>query len=163
MRWPKIVSPDERCSWRTAKSCGPDASTPASTSQECFRILRGMVTRKPDHQGEHEASRNTIAQGMPDRFGEPVVTLLVRFFHLRARLRVRQAPGIPCALFRGGASFSQRLGYEVPRERIITALRANGSRECAPDDRLREAIQPSQDTASGLLRRVAPRNDGRGD
>jgi len=24
-----------------------------------------MVTRKPDHQREHEGNRNTIAQGMP--------------------------------------------------------------------------------------------------
>src|SRR5207247_8969352 len=28
----------------------------------------------------------------------------------------------------------------VPREGLIPSLRANGSRECAPDDRLREAI-----------------------
>jgi hypothetical protein len=33
---------------------------------------------------------------------------------------------------------------------------ANGSRECAPEDRLREAIQKLQ---TGLLRRCAPRND----
>jgi len=32
-------------------------------------------------------------------------------------------------------------------------LRANGSRECAPDDRLREAIQISHRQA-GLLRRL---------
>jgi hypothetical protein len=34
----------------------------------------------------------------------------------------------------------------------IPALRANGSRECAPDDRLREAIQRQQ-AKTGLLRR----------
>jgi hypothetical protein len=35
---------------------------------------------------------------------------------------------------------------------LSTSLRANGSRECAPDDRLREAIQePKRKT--GLLRR----------
>jgi hypothetical protein len=39
------------------------------------------------------------------------------------------------------------------------SLRAHGSRECAPDDRLREAIQRQQRT--GLLRRKAPRNDGK--
>jgi hypothetical protein len=38
-------------------------------------------------------------------------------------------------------------------------LRANGSRECAPDDRLSEAIQ-SYGRDSGLLRRFTPRNDG---
>ena len=44
---------------------------------------------KPDHQGEREISRNTIAQGMPDCFGEPVVITLVCFFHSHTRLRVR--------------------------------------------------------------------------
>jgi Family of unknown function (DUF5989) len=39
-------------------------------------------------------------------------------------------------------------------------LRANGSRECAPDDKLREAIHCSG--KAGLLRRFAPRNDDKG-
>src|SRR5437870_2897786 len=44
------------------------------------------------------------------------------------------------------------------RKNLAPSLRANGSRERAPDDRLREAIQnPARD--SGLLRRSAPRND----
>ena len=43
-------------------------------------------------------------------------------------------------------------------ETLVPSLRANGSRECAPDDRLREAIQ-SQECDSGLLRRFAPRKD----
>jgi hypothetical protein len=38
------------------------------------------------------------------------------------------------------------------------SLRANGSRECAPDDRLHEAIQ-YWGKRSGLLRRFTPRND----
>src|SRR4029077_1909053 len=42
-----------------------------------------------------------------------------------------------------------------------SSLRANGSRECAPDDRLREAIQLSS-RIDGLLRRFAPRKDGGG-
>src|SRR5579872_6204404 len=33
----------------------------------------------------------TIAQGMPDTFRRPVVDLLVCFFHLHARLRVRRS------------------------------------------------------------------------
>jgi hypothetical protein len=39
------------------------------------------------------------------------------------------------------------------------SLRANGSRECAPDDRLREAIHVSVMPRHGLLRYA--RNDGR--
>jgi hypothetical protein len=43
----------------------------------------------------------------------------------------------------------------------VSSLRANGSRECAPDDKLREAIHPTAKRKNGLLRRYAPRNDGR--
>jgi hypothetical protein len=45
---------DESACLRTAKSCGPDASTPASS----WRSYPPMtVTRKPDHRGEHEGNR----------------------------------------------------------------------------------------------------------
>jgi len=40
---------------RTAKSCGPDASTPASSWRETISPM--TVTRKPDHRGEHEGNR----------------------------------------------------------------------------------------------------------
>jgi hypothetical protein len=46
---------DESAYLRTAKSCGPDASTPASSlTEEIFRAA--TVTRKPDHRGEDEIS-----------------------------------------------------------------------------------------------------------
>src|SRR5258708_13841048 len=40
-----------------------------------------------------------------------------------------------------------------------SSLRANGSRERVPDDRLREAIHRAAQRKNGLLRRCAPRND----
>ncbi len=46
----------------------------------------------------HEVSRKTIARGTPGDPGVTVVTTLVCFFHLHARLRAHPAPGIPCAL-----------------------------------------------------------------
>jgi len=49
-----------------------------------------MVTITPDHQGERGRSRKTIAQGMPECFGEPVVTMLVCFHLSHARPRVRR-------------------------------------------------------------------------
>jgi hypothetical protein len=61
------VPPDERRVKRTAKSCGPDASTLAFKSAGSIPLA--TVTRKPDHRGDHVISRNTIARGMP---GEPV-------------------------------------------------------------------------------------------
>jgi hypothetical protein len=46
---------------RTVKSCGSDASTLASSRRD---NPLAMVARKPDHQGEREESRKTVAQGM---------------------------------------------------------------------------------------------------
>jgi hypothetical protein len=45
---------DECASLRTAKSCGPDASTPASS---VWSNPHATVTRKPDRRGEHEGNR----------------------------------------------------------------------------------------------------------
>ena len=45
---------DEDVDARTAKSCGPDASTLAYGDNAC---IAPAVTRKPDHRGEHEGSR----------------------------------------------------------------------------------------------------------
>jgi hypothetical protein len=63
---------DERHVTRTAKSCGPDASTLA------FKLVRGIslatVTTKPDHRGERDISRKAIARGMPGDSGVTVVT-----------------------------------------------------------------------------------------
>jgi hypothetical protein len=68
------------------------------------------VTNKPDRRGEHEISRKTIARGMPGDPGVTVVTTLVCFFHLHARLRAHQAPGIPCALVFLGERFMHDSG-----------------------------------------------------
>jgi hypothetical protein len=46
---------DERANWRTAKSCGPDASMAGVKSAE--EIPPATVTNKPDHRGEHEGNR----------------------------------------------------------------------------------------------------------
>jgi hypothetical protein len=49
------------------------------------------VTRKPDHRGEYEVSRKTIAQGMPGDSGVTVVT------NARAYYTTRAAAGAPGA------------------------------------------------------------------
>jgi hypothetical protein len=43
-----------------------------------------MVTRKPDHQGEHEGSVKTITRGMPECFGVTVVTNACAFYTTHA-------------------------------------------------------------------------------
>src|SRR6202022_5078952 len=60
------------------------------------------------------------------------------------------------------AAFDRPQGYRARGvdDAVNPSLRANGSRECAPDDMLREAIQNCFATEkTGLLRRSAPRND----
>jgi hypothetical protein len=39
------------------------------------------VAKEPGHRGEHEVNVKTIAQGRLGYSGEPVVTMLVWFFH----------------------------------------------------------------------------------
>jgi hypothetical protein len=56
------------------------------------------VTRKPDHRGEHEGNRKTIARGMPGKTGVTVVTTLVCFIYFAREAAGALAPGIPCAL-----------------------------------------------------------------
>jgi hypothetical protein len=53
------------------------------------RFLRTTGARKPGPREEHEGSRKTIAQGMPEMFGEPVVTILVCFHLSHTRPWVR--------------------------------------------------------------------------
>jgi len=68
----------------------------------------------------------------------------VRFLRsLHARPRMQRASGIPCALvIERRRIFGKPRAYRAARSRrcVSASLRANGSRECAPADRLREAI-----------------------
>ena len=62
---------DERRFSRTAKSCGPDAPTLASSFAEGKSALPGLdktypqatVAKELGHRGEHDISRKTIACG----------------------------------------------------------------------------------------------------
>jgi hypothetical protein len=61
---------DESAAVRTAKSCGPDLSTLRSTRQKM--ICRRWWQESPITKEITKETVKTIAQGMPDRFGEPV-------------------------------------------------------------------------------------------
>ena len=105
---------------RTAKSCGPDAPTLASSCDEANRFTRATVTTKPGHRGEHEGNRKTIAQGMPVDPGEPVATTRCIFCTNHG---CHRAPGIPRASLEGraapllfGANVVAKLGRSVSRE-----------------------------------------------
>ena len=98
---------------------------------------------KPAHRGEHEVSRKAIAQGMSECFRCPVcscapnVQFLAHETAGAARTRHSLRP-----LFGEGQRICKSSGKTCRENANVCppSLRANGSRECAPDDRLREAI-----------------------
>ena len=61
-----VGAADESAGPRTAKSCGPDAPTLASSLRQ---HPQATVANKPGHRGERVISRKTIARGMPDVSG----------------------------------------------------------------------------------------------
>jgi hypothetical protein len=69
---------------------------------------------------------------------------------------LRQCAGEGGVNFRwraGNAGPTKRFPIQFSSNRVSTpSLRANGSRECAPDDRLREAIHLAAQRKNGLLR-----------
>src|SRR5712671_7749129 len=112
------------------------------------------VATKPGHRGEREVSRKTIARGMPGLFrcdrGDYARVLC---FISHARLRVHQAPGIPCALCFLRANDFAKLGRVAPRECGVTSSNPVIARS--------KATKQSTLTSrrNGLLRFA--RNDGR--
>src|SRR4029077_13450251 len=96
---------------RTAKSCGPDAPTLASSSRDGVsaqpgadrpQIPQATVAKEPGHRGEREISRKTIACGDAGRF-RCTRCYSCASYHYKAhtRPRVQRAPGIPHALVWG--------------------------------------------------------------
>src|SRR3981189_1988601 len=109
------------------------------------------VTKKPDHRGEHEVSRKTIARGMPGNPGVTVVTTLVCFLLCtRGCGRIRRpafpAPSefrertFPAKLARKPAarSRSRARPHCVSPSLCLASLRAVSRRHC--EERRDEAI-----------------------
>jgi hypothetical protein len=112
---------DERRVMRTAKSCGPDAPTLASSR----RRQPTTVANKPGHRGEHEVTVKTIARGMPGGSGVTVVTMLVCSFYF-----AREAAGASSArhslrpLISQGQEFTAKLARNARRD--CRAVSGNG-------------------------------------
>jgi hypothetical protein len=66
--------------WRTAKTCGPDASALASSF--CGSIRESDGGKKADHRGERAISRKAIAQGMSDCLRCPVCSCAHFLVHI---------------------------------------------------------------------------------
>jgi hypothetical protein len=106
---------DEGAGARTVKSCGPDASTLASSWWKSFSANDGG--KKARSPGRSRISRKTIAWGMSGDPGDLAVNTRVHthYPHAHTRLRVRLAPGIPRALF-GGRTYQATFGRIASRK-----------------------------------------------
>ena len=99
----------------------------------------GTVANKPGTPRRARSSRKTIAQGMPDVSALPDdLCALYPFQH--TRLRVRPAPGIPCALFNRGRDALQAPDAKIaPREcgvmsSIVVPAKRSASRDPYPQN-----------------------------
>ena len=95
-------------------------------------ILSPMTgARKPDPRGEHEGNRKTIAQGRPDRSGEPVVTNLRVFYTTREAAGGLTRPAFPApSVFEGhefhnARAFSRRGKADVRPGEMSTQKRSS--------------------------------------
>src|ERR1700687_2381693 len=149
---------------RTAKSCGPDAPTLASSSRSCVGPTGLRQNLSADDGGKTARSPGRarrkplkpLRAGMPGDSGGLVVTR-VRSTNTIAHetagaLGIRHSPRPLWVEDNSNASGASRRENEVVCGTLSTSLRANGSRECAPDDRLREAIHSFFSRQDVLLR-----------
>src|SRR5438270_1731251 len=85
-------------------------------SEKCLACDGDNQARSPGRS--RRKPLKPLRAGMPGDSGEPVVTTLVCFLFLHARLRVHRAPGIPHALsYFSGATFMHHSGVKPPRDR----------------------------------------------
>ena len=98
MQWTRKLAQDEREPTRTAKPCGPDAPTLASSSWETS-FSGATVARKPGHRGEHEISRKPLRRESRIASAGPVCSCAFFCTFVHTRPRVQRASGFPCALF----------------------------------------------------------------
>jgi hypothetical protein len=109
---------DESARPRTAKSCGPDASTPASS----LRATASDGDKKARSPGRaRNKPLKPLRAGMPGNPGATVVTNSCASIISHARLRVHWAPGIPHALAWAEDSFTTRAHRAAGMQRCVCA------------------------------------------
>jgi len=132
---------------RTEKSCGPDASTPASSSREAS-FLGATVTNKPDHRGEREITVKTNCAGKAGCSGATVVTNAACFLHYTRGCGCSGHPAFPApSVFRANGSMHRSgvLRREKAGACLELAVIASGG--------AKQSIRPR--SKNGLLRRGA--------
>src|SRR6266566_5797365 len=144
---------------RTAKSCRSDA--PIVGVKSAIRSA-GDGVKKRGHRGEREVSRKTIARGMPDYSGEPVVTTLVCFFHCIRGCGCIGHPAFPAPSYQRRERFLQN--PDASRRGNAESCFGNWGNVIARSERTLTVIasEAKQSTLSlrgangGLLRGVCP-------
>jgi hypothetical protein len=105
-------------SQRTAKSCGPDAPTLASSRPRCLRITACDGDNKPGSPGR--ARRKPLKPLRREGRNDPVnlwcTYSYVFYFYIRGCGRIRR-PAFPAPSVMGGTRLLHHLGVFAPRER----------------------------------------------
>src|SRR6267154_508784 len=122
-----------------------DGSTNFGTWKASTRTCQSTITAR--------CTIRMIARDRAERI--PSLDTMCSLLALFLRLASLPSAADLASLSRIVPSFNQLVDYCIG-----SSLRANGSRDCAPDDKLREAIHATAQALNGLLRRFAPRNDG---
>jgi hypothetical protein len=127
---------DESAGLRTAKSCGPDAPTLASSSRSDPRNDGGKQARSPGRA--RRKPLKPLRAGMPGDPGATVVTNARAFYPPRAAAGASGTRHSPRPLFRGGvflhnSGASRREIGEVCEATSVQG--ANGYCHCAPPPR----------------------------
>ncbi len=113
-------------------------------------------------RGEHEISRSTIAQGVPDCFGVPVVTCSCAFFICTRGCGCGKHPAFPAPLFFEG-HVDEQLGRIVSREcRRVPAVLICGPSDELFEIRIRKSGRPSQARPQRDRVLATPDNPSRG-
>ncbi len=138
----RLVSDQRACGremlLRTAKSCGPDAPTLASSSRSCVGPTGLRQNISADDGGKRARSpgraRNKplkpLRAGMSGDSGVLVYSCAFYQCKARTRLRVQRAPGVPHALF--GRKINANLGCFVLRDRETAFVVGAGTRNACP-------------------------------
>ena len=138
-------------SW-TAKACGPGVAVLALNRRRCSRIAPVTGARKPIPGESAQETVKTIARGRPDLSGRTCGDRRVHFLsHAGHGCRPGIRPSLRPRLFRGWTEEQSSARKRREDERVCLS-----DRHCERS----EAIQ-NRGADSGLLRRFAPRNDGR--
>jgi hypothetical protein len=106
---------------RTAKSCGPDAPTLASSRRDFFR--RRQRQTSPVAGESTKETVKTIARGMPDVSGATVVTNACAFYHCARGCGRAERPAFPAPSAIGGTRFMPILRPGISRAAWSGVLR----------------------------------------